>query len=268
LQEADAMSQGATNDAVLFASWSDACRALGGKADPALFRRLLYARGQAGRHWIENYIREAQELAAIQDRMLARCIQPTQDFLGSLSTAPPWRPLGAWFMRRQWQGSEADNELVRQVFGALLDALSMLHQHGFVHLNIQPATVLIRDPNAVILGGLASARRYPCPPNAAPTNFIPHFAAPEQLAEAAERLGPGTDLYSAAATLLYGVTGRLPPLASTSHNPVAQLRRFVEREAGQRLPFKLRHIVSICMSPAIEDRYRDARELRHLVRTP
>lgn len=171
--------------------------------------------------FVQRWTEDARVLARISDPHLTRLLDTgTQD--------------GVHFVVREFvPGKTLRERLTRQgrlapahaaaVAVSVLAALEVLHDHGLLHLDVRPETVLLADDDRVLLNGAA---------------FAPAVIATRTPAEAAAYLGVGakapeliagtppdalTDVHAAGALLYEMLTGASP--SSTSAGPRAIEKR-------------------------------------------
>jgi len=94
------------------------------------------------------------------------------------------------------------------------DALKAVHKQGFLHRDIKPDNILLRDKNlnfpVLIDFGLARAYNDGKLHSFSTVSGTLGFAPIEQVEGRQEKYGPWTDVYGLAATLYYLVTGQVP----------------------------------------------------------
>lgn len=167
---------------------------------------------------VKGFINEAIILAEIRSDLLARYVTAfRENGTAYLVTAlEPGETLEFWVRGIVKVGRRPEEGDLRFIFWALLNAVQVMHDLGFLHLDIKPSNVIMRDVNTPILIDLGGARRFPQGVMEAmsASNFTPGFAAPEQHAEQLHMFDPSTDIYGIGASILYCMTGKVPPLAS------------------------------------------------------
>ncbi len=124
-------------------------------------------------------------------------------------------PLDQW-----WKSPKAVlKERIRVLRDGAL-ALQFAHQHGVIHRDLKPQSILIDasgNPHIVEFG-LAVPRRLDAKLSLTQTGFVvgtPGYLSPEQ-AEGRKNIDPRTDVYSLGAILFQTLTGRLPFIGDTS----------------------------------------------------
>ncbi len=94
----------------------------------------------------------------------------------------------------------------------IMNGLIRIHEAGFIHRDIKPGNVFIRDADgSPVLLDFGSAREAMTEEVRTLTNFVsPGYAPIEQYTGKSDKQGPWTDIYGLGATLYKAVTGRLP----------------------------------------------------------
>src|SRR3954471_2759828 len=92
----------------------------------------------------------------------------------------------------------------------LLDGLALVHEAGYLHRDIKPDNIYVRDEDgSLVLLDFGAARQTASEQSDIGTVVTPGYGAIEQYAGGG-RQGPWTDIYSFGATLFWLVTGRKP----------------------------------------------------------
>ena len=112
-----------------------------------------------------------------------------------------------------------------RIGAAVADALDAAHRLGIVHRDVKPANVLLGSAGAVKLADFGIARLVAA--QAASTTgtvaFTPEYVAPEILTGG--EVGPETDVYALAATVVKAMTGRSPHAGAAGEELDALLAR-------------------------------------------
>ena len=96
-----------------------------------------------------------------------------------------------------------------RIAGPLLGAVAGVHAAGYVHGDICPANVLVRENGSPVLSGFARAWSQDRAPEAVRSSD-PEFAAPELRQNEIARCGTSSDIYAVAALFYFAVTGSAP----------------------------------------------------------
>jgi len=109
-----------------------------------------------------------------------------------------------------------DEHALKQLFAAIVDGLSEVHKHGFIHRDIKPNNIRIRNDNTPVLLDFGSARQAIGSRTQNLTAIVSAAYAPfEQYnPSTADQQGPWTDIYALGAVLYHAISGQ-PPLSST-----------------------------------------------------
>ena len=221
---------------------------------------------------ITAFVREATTLSCLRSNFLVEYI----DVFRENGTAylvtrfEKGRTLEQFAKANFHAGEKMPEDCIRSLFCTLLEAVGVMHAKGFVHLDIKPSNVIMRDGGTLVLFDLGSARRYKTQSVAATTattkiaSYTPGFAAPEQYEVDFNRVGPWTDLYGIAASIYYCMGKRTPLQAD------ARLKndRLLPAESAFELIYSQQLLAAVdrCMSLDPRDRYQAAGALQELLR--
>ncbi len=162
------------------------------------------------RQGLESFLAEARTLAALRHPAIVRVAR----FFEAQRTAymvleyERGTPLKAWWPRHSSIGEAGLVELLLP----LLDGLAAVHAAGFLHRDIKPDNLQVRDDGSLVLldfGNAGQVCRLAATAEADAVIVTPGYAPIEQYGIGEQ--GPWTDLYALAATLYWAATGQRPP---------------------------------------------------------
>lgn len=117
------------------------------------------------------------------------------------------------------------NELLKIAF-KLLDGLKVVHESGFIHRDIKPGNIYIREDGNPVLLDFGSARQALTAESKSVTSIVSKGYAPlEQYQSTTSDLGPWTDIYSLGATLYRCSTGVVPVDPPSRSNAILRKRK-------------------------------------------
>jgi len=98
------------------------------------------------------------------------------------------------------------------VFPPIMEGLKQLHEHHFLHLDIKPANILLRNSGEPLLLDFGAVQQVKPGSTYQGVHTLTHgYAPPEQYSES--ELGPWCDVYALGMTMRICVTGKHPPAA-------------------------------------------------------
>ena len=115
--------------------------------------------------------------------------------------------LGAIFNKRK----RLPERLLQHLIHPILDGLEEVHNAGFVHRDIKPDNIYLRQDASPVLLDFGSARMTVGSETHAMTSLVsPGYAPFEQYVTGSDKQGPWSDIYSLGATLYRGICGVQP----------------------------------------------------------
>ena len=195
---------------------------------------------------LQHFVREAKTLAQTQHPHVV----PVRDYFCSHGTAylvmdyAPGESFNDYFAR---VGRLSETQL-RHWLAQLLSGLQAIHEQGFLHRDIKPCNVYLRQADqGLMLIDFGAARQLVCctDPQVTSLLFSDGYAAPEQYQADSSHYGPWTDLYGVGA-LLYAVVSGVKPIPAP------------ERQMGKALPLareiacnRYSHQLLVCIDQAL-----------------
>jgi predicted ATPase/GAF domain-containing protein len=154
------------------------------------------------------------------------------------------------------------NRFLRIALG-MTAAIGQVHRHGFIHKDIKPENVLVREDSVWLTGfGIASQlpreRQEPVPPEMIAGTLA--YMAPEQTGRMNRSIDARSDLYSFGVTLYQMITGELPFAAT---DPLEWVHCHIARQPtppadSAAVPELLSAIIMKLLAKNAEERYQTA----------
>ncbi|MFF4620385.1 protein kinase domain-containing protein [Nonomuraea jabiensis] len=149
----------------------------------------------------------------------------------------------------QRDGPRTGGALYRLAVGTVT-ALAAIHRAGIVHRDFKPSNVLLgNDGPRVIDFGIARALDSAMTISSGVVG-TPAYMSPEQIS--AERVGPASDMFSWALTMVFAATGR--PAFGQDSLPAVVYRVMHEEPDLSALPETLRPVVQACLRKRADER--------------
>ncbi|MEO1206537.1 MAG: protein kinase [Pseudomonadota bacterium] len=147
------------------------------------------------------------------------------------------------------------------ILAPILDALAVIHEADFLHRDIAPDNIIIRNDGSPVLIDFGSARGEMAGHSKTVSALVkPGYSPYEQYAETSRQQGPWTDIYALAATIYTAIAGRRPPDAPSR---VVQDDKPLAKDAALSA-YRKRFLSAIdrALSLSIEDRPQSIAEWR------
>jgi serine/threonine protein kinase len=165
---------------------------------------------------MERFIREARTLSKFNHDNIVR-VYSVFEANNTAYMVMSYEHGISFYEKLQRDGQPSEDELMGMLLG-LIDGLEVLHEARFIHRDIKPGNIFIREDGTALLLDFGSARQAIGEETMTLTKVVtPGYAPFEQYYGRSDMQGPWTDIYSLGATCFKAITGE-PPMDSTFRN--------------------------------------------------
>lgn len=187
-------------------------------------------------HWgLDRFMSEARTLAQFKHPNIVRvfAVFPENNSAYMVMEYESGRAMHELLKQHKTLGEEE----LKQIFLPILDGLEQVHQAGFIHRDIKPPNIFIREDGSPVLLDFGSARQSLGEKTRTLTSMVsPGFAPFEQYVSKSDKQGPWTDIYGLAATMYRAVVGRTPAEAMDRSEALLHTQRDIFVGASEIAP--------------------------------
>jgi len=201
---------------------------------------------------IDRFRQEAETLVALRHPNIVRVLR----YFGGNGTAyiVMVYERGTSLGERLRGGATLPEAELDRLIEPLLGGIETVHEAGFLHRDIKPDNIYLRDDGSPVLLDFGSARQAIGARTQSITSIVsPGYSPFEQYGKAAGDQGPWTDIYALGATLYRCIAGTRPPAALDRVGAKAPMPPAVEVGKGRYRPALLASIDS-ALTLRTEDR--------------
>jgi serine/threonine protein kinase len=165
---------------------------------------------------MERFIREARTLSKFNHNNIVRVYSVFEE--NNTAYMVMSYEHGISFHEKLLRDGRPSEEELMNLLHDLFDGLEELHNARFIHRDIKPGNIFIREDGTALLLDFGSARQAIGEETMTLTKVVtPGYAPFEQYYGRSDMQGPWTDIYALGATVFKAITGE-PPLDSTFRN--------------------------------------------------
>ena len=130
-----------------------------------------------------------------------------------------------------------DEERLLGLLQPILVGLEQVHSAGFLHCDIKPGNIVLRDGETPVLIDFGAAQVAAAEHSRMVPVVMPGYSPPELYVRRGGRLGPWTDIYAVGAVLYRGMTGEVPSeaLVRAESDDLVPVARAAKRRYGKPL---------------------------------
>lgn len=117
----------------------------------------------------------------------------------------------------KWRKGGLSTTFIKTVFPPILDALSLIHSKGQLHLDIKPYNIHLRPGGAPLLLDFGAVHHFATSRKRQSSQVVTSGFSPVEQYYASGYVGPWSDVYSIGATMRACIDGKSPPSAVERH---------------------------------------------------
>lgn len=206
---------------------------------------------------LERFIAEARTLARFEHPAIVRVFS-VFEANGTAYMVMEYQQ-GESLQQRLKRSDTLDEAELTALLPPLLDGLEAIHAQGFIHRDVKPANIFMREDGCPVLLDFGSARQALGEHTLSLTSVVsPGYAPFEQYYSRGDRQGPWTDIYSVGATLYRCLAGVAPMAAIDRSEAILKTSRdtFIAARALGEGRYSLALLAAVDAALAFDERHR------------
>ena len=173
---------------------------------------------------LDRFMNEARNLAKFNHPNIVRVLSITEEN-NTAYMVMPYESGQSLQMKLKGKKTLDEEHLIKIIF-PILDGLEHIHNSGFIHRDIKPDNIFIREDGSPILLDFGSARKALGEKTQTLTSLVSSGFAPfEQYHSKSNEQGPWTDIYGLGATLYRAISGISPLSAIERSNNIIKFSK-------------------------------------------
>jgi formylglycine-generating enzyme required for sulfatase activity len=161
---------------------------------------------------LENFSRESAMLASLDHPGIVKVLRSFEAFGTAYFVMPYVEGVALDELAKQRAGTPFTQKELRDLLDDVLSALGYLHERGIYHRDIKPGNILITSEGKPVLIDFGSARQRLSERSMTVVESAGY--TPFEQLQSRGNVGPWSDLYALAATIVKIMTGEAPPKAN------------------------------------------------------
>ena len=158
---------------------------------------------------VESFLREARTLVKFRHPNIVRVMAVFE--ANNTAYLVMEYEEGEEFKSYVQRGDGIDEHSLKSLILRIVDGLDQVHQYGFLHRDIKPVNLIVRNDGTPVLLDFGAARPTDVEAGAHTAYVSAGYTPIEQYQEGeGMKVGPWTDIYALGATLYYAISGETP----------------------------------------------------------
>jgi len=184
------------------------------------------------RNGLERFLREGKTVQSFHHPAIVR-VKKLFQFHGTAYIVMEYaegKTLSRWLNDKPY----IDDSVLISMFGPILEGLREIHHKGYLHRDIKPNNIYIRDDGSAMLLDFGSARSTDFDISQTLTAVVSDGYTPPEQYNKKGKQGPWTDIYALGCTLYFCISSGAPPVSS-----ITRLTAFSQKTRDPLIPSEM-----------------------------